>query len=251
MTYLYYILSLALSLAFPQIIQAEWSSQKFPAKDINQLILANGAGRTNISVTDNEEAEVRFEKKRFPKHCALNIELENNTLLAEVEHEKRWSFKRGDCRVNFDIRLPKKVDLNLKLGSGKINIQDTQGDLDLVVGSGDVLANIASGNLSARLGSGTLTVKGLTGSVDLKKGSGETKLSWITVPEKGFIKMKAGSGGADFYLPENAKVQTNIIKASGTLFNEFGDSHDANLNIDIIMGSGNVGIHKIKRQPSS
>lgn len=50
---------------------------------------------------------------------------------------KEGWFNSGECRVDFDTKVPKLISLKLRSGSGNLLVSGTKGKIDYELGSGD------------------------------------------------------------------------------------------------------------------
>ncbi|OGP03870.1 MAG: hypothetical protein A2Z91_06670 [Deltaproteobacteria bacterium GWA2_38_16] len=218
-------------------------TKTFISKEINTLVYKNGSGDAKIIGTDNENLQILAMKNQFHEKCRLTIEKKNHALFIAVDGE--GLLNKGGCNVDFDIQVPKKVSLNLKSGSGNIEINKVQAKLDAKLGSGDLNATLDSCNgLNAKLGSGNLAIQGLNSDANVKTGSGNIELKWARLPEKGAVDIKTGSGTVSLKMPKDSKISTSFKSGSGQLHNYIGDSPDASFKISVFTGSGNLELNK-------
>ena len=77
------------------------------------------------------------------------------------------------CNVDYDLEVPRGVEVVLGLGSGDANISGVSGEVVGDVGSGDLVMRELAGPLSVVTGSGDVTLDGLLGDVDVETGSGD------------------------------------------------------------------------------
>ncbi len=218
-------------------------TKTFISKGINTLVYKNSAGNAKIVGTDNENLRISAKKNKFHEKCSLTIEKKDHELFIAVDEE--GLLNKGGCNVDFDIQVPKKVSLNLKSGSGNIEINKVQAKLDSKLGSGNLNATLDSCNgLNVMLGSGNIAIQGLNGDASVKTGSGNIELKWTSLPEKGSVDIKTGSGNVDLKMPKDSKISTSFKSGSGKLHNYIGDSPDAPFKVSVFTGSGDVELNK-------
>jgi hypothetical protein len=139
--------------------------------------------------------------------------------------------------IDYDISIPSGTALNVKSGSGEVNIDGA-----------------SPRYLSASSGSGNVTAHGVRGTADLSSGSGDIVLDEEAA---GDVKAKSGSGnirihGFDGAL--NARTGSGEIEAFGhltgaaTLSSGSGNVHlhlnpDARFNLEASTGSGDIRVH--------
>jgi DUF4097 and DUF4098 domain-containing protein YvlB len=215
--------------------------KEFEAKGLTRVSVENTSGQVSISATDGAKASVVATKIKFSDQCKMTLNRSDNRLMIKVE-KTSGLLSKGECEVDFQVKVPKAVDLDLITGSGNLTIQGIQGDLVFKLGSGDVSANGRFRNIDGKSGSGRIALKGLIGGGELKTGSGDIDLSFATASLKGEFDLKTGSGNATVQFPKGAKVKTSFEAGSGGLSNELGDHPDAPFKLSMKAGSGNLKI---------
>lgn len=251
-----------LSALYSSTTLATVETQEFEAAGLKTLTLKNLSGDAEISVSENNKAVVSAEKVDFEKACSLKIGQTGSELNIEVE--KTGWFNKARCKVHFKIQVPKAIAMNLKSGSGNIEVTGTKGPISFRIGSGDVEIDAevselegatGSGNVDAtgnigstqlKSGSGTINLTGLTGDTDLKTGSGNLTITYKSAIQKGALSIKTGSGDATVVVPSEMKVLTDFKAGSGRIYNELGDTSDAGFKISMKAGSGDLKIQKLK-----
>lgn len=241
---------------------ASTESQVFDGKGLERLELNNTSGNAKIEVSTDGKAHVTATKIDFSSICSLTIDREGKAVVATVK--ALGLFSTGICKVNFAIKIPETLALDLEVGSGNISVNSTKGAIDFRAGSGDIeLNDVESAKVVGRVGSGTIKAKGSIGSVDLKSGSGnielsglrgdtkidtgsgDMKLTYNAVPQQGQAELKTGSGDTTVYLPPSTKVRTMFETGSGKLSTEIGDSPNAPFTVSVKSGSGNLKVKKL------
>lgn len=206
---------------FSSIAYSSIESSTFSAKGLDKLKLKSMSGNVKVSLSEDGNAYVAANKVEFDGNCKLKIERSSNEL--EVEVKSRNHFKGANCKVNFDIKVPKQIDLDVKISSGNFDSQGTKGKIDFKIGSGDAVVKAESMKLEGKSGSGSINISGMidtldiktgsgsidvagaTGSTYLKSGSGDLKVQYKTAPQKGELDIKTGSGDATVHFPNGMK----------------------------------------------
>lgn len=220
-------------------------TKEFSASDIVRVELSSQTGNVKIIGEETDKVKVEIERIKFDHDCVLNMK--KNGKVLEIENEAKSFFTNADCEVNFTIRAPKKIDLELKNSRGKIDVAGTSGKLDVKVASGSVLVQSDVKDLTAKAGSGSIEVNGLSGNANVKVGSGDIKLTYAKDPGKGEVDIKSGSGDATLFFPPKMKIHSKVLVGSGEAYNELGDYKDAKFLISFKAGSGTLNI---KESPS-
>lgn len=220
---------------------AATETQEFDLSGITELEVDNSSGNVNVTAITNGKASVTANKKRFGENCKLTIQKKEKTLSVEVE--KSGLFGK-DCDVDFEIKVPKNVAMELETGSGEIRAKGTSGDVEFHTGSGSVHIEGEIKKLSGKTGSGDISITGLTQGGDLKVGSGSIRLSYDKSPTSGELDIKSGSGNAEVFFPQGTKLRTSFVAGSGELINEIGDNADGKFKVSMKTGSGNLHLKK-------
>jgi DUF4097 and DUF4098 domain-containing protein YvlB len=221
--------------------QAESETRTFDSQGLTHLTIQNTSGKTTVSTVDGPQAIVEYTKNTFSDKCSLLIEKKNTTLVLQVK--KSGFFSDADCDIDFNVKVPKAINLDLLVGAGKLSVTGTQGDLNFTLGRGDIVADGSFRKIDGKAGSGTVEIKGLTGGGELKTGSGKINLTFAKEEIlKGELSLKTGSGDATLMFPKSAKIKTNYRAGSGKLVSELSENPDADFEVSMRAGSGNLKI---------
>jgi hypothetical protein len=216
-------------------------TQEFDSKDLNKVVIENKSGKVSVTASEGAKATVLITKHKFSEECKLTVEKDKTKLILKV---KRGFFSSAECEVDFEVKVPKKVDVDTFVGSGNVDIQGVQGELEFWQGSGNYKADGEFRDVDGKAGSGSVDIKGLTGTGDLKMGSGNASLKFAKIPtSKTEFSMKVGSGDVDVLVPKGGKFKSSFKAGSGELTNEVGDTPDSPFTISMAAGSGNLKIH--------
>lgn len=220
--------------------------KSFTIEGLEILEVKNGSGDVDIEASNLKTAEVVANKIQFGTHCQLEMKRSGSKLIVEAK-QKGW-IKKGNCQVSFKIKVPKRIKLDLKVGSGDLEVEGTSGPVEVRVGSGEVDIEANVEQLLARSGSGDVEVEGLVGNADVRSGSGDLSLTYFKAPKSGKLEIKTGSGNAKVQFPADTKIRSGFMAGSGKLYNELGDSKDAGFEVKMMAGSGNLKIEKLKKK---
>ncbi|MEZ4870711.1 MAG: DUF4097 family beta strand repeat-containing protein [Bdellovibrionales bacterium] len=219
---------------------AEVVTKEFQGSDLKELKVFNLSGDIVVSASKGNQAKVIANKTTFEPNCNLIIDKRGALLMVEVS--RNGIFESDICNVHFNIEIPEKISLNIKSGSGDLEIFGTKGNVALKSGNGDTKISAEVIDLQANLGSGSIEVDGIVGSADLETGSGDISLNYAIAPQSGEVEIKAGSGNAVLIFPKDTKLSTKYSSGSGDLVNDLGDSTDAQFKVSMKAGSGNLKI---------
>ncbi|HOW45229.1 MAG TPA: hypothetical protein PK919_08675 [Candidatus Aminicenantes bacterium] len=198
-------------LSFLALVQAAESRETLtlPAGGLKALAIDCGAGylkvrgqeglesievAATLRVSGANEAELReFRKERV----TLKIEKAgvNAVLAARIDDSFDLSklFGGRDAVIDLDVRVPRRLDLDIEDGSGDAEIRDIDGRLDLEDGSGDARMADIRGDAVIEDGSGDLFLERMGGRVKIDDGSGDIELK----DAGGAVAIEDGSGSID------------------------------------------------------
>ncbi|WP_373496293.1 DUF4097 family beta strand repeat-containing protein [Aquiflexum sp.] len=100
----------------------------------------------------------------------------------------------GNVRTkgHIKIRGPQSVELDMKAGSGSVNVDKVTGDItNLNVGSGSIKGSNINGDVYAKAGSGSIRLSDINGDVKGQIGSGSAEITSVS----GSLNYNSGSGG--------------------------------------------------------
>lgn len=213
----------------------------FDSKGLSEVVVENTSGKVTVMSTEDGKATVGALKNRFSDKCKMTMDKSGRQLVVKVEKNK-GEFSAEDCDVDLQVKVPKKMDLKVIAGSGKLTINDVEGELEFKNGSGSLVAIGKFSKIDGKTGSGKVIVKGLTGGGEIKSGSGEVDLTFATSALKGEIDIKTGSGSANLSFPQGTKIKTKYKAGMGSYSNQLGETPNAPFEVSMKTGSGNLNI---------
>ena len=141
---------------------------------------------TIVVDSDDPEEAVKFIENRL--HLELTSDGERAELMVGFNPGWGWG---GEARVDLDVRIPARLDLEIDDGSGPVKIRDVTGSVRIDDGSGAIeVAN--SGAVDIDDGSGSISLEN-TGAVKVDDGSGSITI----VAAAGDVYVEDGSGTID------------------------------------------------------
>lgn len=222
-----------LTLAFPawagthtKIINLETPTDGVQKFDLDcgagMLIIKGGHSTNKIMV----EAEIEVEgidsddlEDFIKDRVKLTLNRSGNrvTLHSDVNNDS-WRWRRA--RINLMVRVPDNIDLDVRDGSGSIEISDIKGSLRIDDGSGSMDINRVSGDMTIDDGSGSIELREVDGNLDIEDGSGSMSLRNVT----GNITVRDGSGsitinqvGGDVNIRESGSGGLSIRNVKGSV----------------------------------
>lgn len=213
------------------------------SKNLSEVFVKNTSGEVSISSCDGEKAIVLIKKNKYSDSCKMSVTRSGDKLLVSQEKGKSVLGKPiGDCDVDFELKVPRNVDLNLVSNSGQLSVAGITGALSYKIGSGNITADGFFKNIIGKSGSGKVDIKGLTGGAEIEIGSGEIALNVQNTMTEEKLNIKAGSGNINLFFQKSAKIKTSFKAGSGEISNEIGNSEDALYQVSVSTGSGDLNI---------
>jgi DUF4097 and DUF4098 domain-containing protein YvlB len=155
----------------------------------------------------------------------------NEVHIGDVPPEIRHLF--NNIRIDYDVTAPKSVALNLRSGSGDIEVDNlgrflkaqtgsgsvrahgVAGPSELQTGSGDIeLGESAAAEVRTSTGSGSIRVHGLDGPFTARTGSGDIEADGTIT---GSSHLQTGSGSLRLHLGPNAHFDIDASTGSGDI----------------------------------
>jgi hypothetical protein len=143
-------------------------------------------------------------------------------------------FGRKSGLINLDVRVPKKMALDIDDGSGFIEIYNIDGDLDMDDGSGSLEINGVSGDVDIDDGSGSIEIENIGGNLNLDDGSGGIEVTKVG----GDVDIDDSSGSMSVY---DVKGSVVVSDGSGSILID-GVGQDVHIKRS---GSGGLTIRNV------
>ncbi len=157
----------------------------------------------------------------------------NQVHIGDVSPEDRHLY--NNITIDYEISAPKGVALNLRSGSGDIEVDNIGRFLKAETGSGSVRAHGIGGPAELHTGSGDVDMEqSSAGEVKASTGSGSIRLHSLN----GALTARTGSGDID----ADGKIagESRLQSGSGSIrLHTNGSSH---FNVDASTGSGSIRI---------
>lgn len=217
---------------------------EFDSAQIKEIEIQNSSGLIKVQGGTAGKTTVAFDKIKTEGTCITEAKLKGDKL--KVVAKAKGFLKTGNCEINITVNGPAAVELDLSSGSGAIEVAGVKGEVEYKAGSGNVNISGEIEKIDGKAGSGSATIKGLKGSAELKSGSGAIDITYTSVPDKGELDIKTGSGRTQVALPAGAKFKSDIKTGSGKATNELGESREAQFKVSFRAGSGDLLIKKVE-----
>lgn len=204
------------------------------------------SGDINVTSNTSSKVIVNYKKKKWSDHCTLSF----NQVGAELEikvDKKMTFFQKVDCKVDFDISMPKRVELEIENSVGAINFNNIYSKTSVELGSGVVsVVNSNIPSLDLEIGSGTVKLDGEFTELEADFGSGSLNATLTNVVKGSKFKFNFGSGSASLNVPHSITTNVKFESGVGTLTNNTKTSKNSDMNIEFRAGSGSLIINSKK-----
>lgn len=170
--------------------------RSFAAEPITRARFETGSGELRIdgrSGAGSVElvADYKGSDRAVLEDLKLTAEVRGGTLVVKTESLSS-SWFRG-ARIDLTVTLPSRLPLELRDGSGNIDVSGMDAELTIQDGSGSIDIARVGGNIKIDDGSGSIQVRDAGGEVAINDGSGSIEVEHV----RGGVRIEDGSGGID------------------------------------------------------
>jgi hypothetical protein len=225
------------------------------AGSLTELVANTGAGKlTVVGVKELTEIVVHadiytqsLDQDDIEIKLSLTRKGDKAYLLSQIHSEH---FLGESPFIDLLVKVPSTLALNIKDGSGSIQVDDVSADIELTDGSGSIVMNHI-GTLALVDGSGSIIITKATGAITLQDGSGSIDINQAS----GAIDLQDGSGSiqinnviGDVTIDDGSgSIKVNQVQGIVAIKDGSGGIEVANTKGLIIhsAGSGSVDYHDI------
>jgi len=202
----------------------ETFKKRIPFREAGYLELSNSNGNVDVKSWDNSEVEIiaykkvrassKDEAEKFLNELKIDIVQSADEIKIETitPHSLKsgggffdWLFGSANhsFSVEYEIKVPKSIDLNIKTTNGKIFCQQIKGRL--------------------RLGStnGKITARQIEGLVRASSTNGSLDIELLSVPADEEINFSTTNGSITLHLPENYGAKIDLQTTNGHIDSDF------------------------------
>lgn len=238
-------------------------TRTFTLNGHGKLIVDNGSGHVHINSTSGHRVTVhatQFSSGIFNVSDQVQLAMNQDGNIISVTQIPSTI---GGLSYDLDITVPDSIDLQIKDGSGDIQVSNINGNTKVQDGSGDIQANHLGGNLDLQTGSGTIRADHLSGQITLQTGSGDIEVNQVELQSDGSLhtgsgdirvqgtldanahyRLESGNGGINLTLPSASAFQLSTNSGSGSIHSDFSSTPDAYSSLDLHTGSGDITVRK-------
>ncbi|MBV1910817.1 MAG: hypothetical protein KUG78_16075 [Kangiellaceae bacterium] len=169
-----------------------------PAGNAKVFEIDAAAGFLKIVGDDSlSEIKITADILAFDDDIELNLESSGDRieLTADANYKNYTNWNGNGPKIDLTIRVPSHIKLEIKDGSGSIEIKEMGNSIAITDGSGSIDILRVKGDLNIDDGSGSLDISDITGNVVIEDGSGSIEIEQVT----GTLNIDDGSGGLDVF----------------------------------------------------
>jgi hypothetical protein len=200
--------------------------EKLEQIEVEAVLDARGISESELPEFKKENVILKLEKRG-----------DQAVLIARIDEDFSFGMLFGghDAHIDLEVRLPRRLALDVEDGSGNITIRDLGNGLELEDGSGDIKLDGIGGQVEIDDGSGDMILANLKGKVEIDDGSGDIELK---------------DAGGDVFV-EDGSGQMELINIAGSVEIDDGsgdiviDGVEKDVTIEEA-GSGGLEIRNVK-----
>lgn len=177
----------------------QWdSSYREPAAGITTLRIDGDNGRITVRGADTDEITVRAEVSRGLFGIDESAERVGDRYVVSADCPplgNEW------CSVEYDVVVPRGMDLEIDAENGSATISDIDGSIDVSSNNGRVELRDVTGSVIARSNNGRVIGTGLSSpSADVGSDNGRVELAFVEAPET--VEVSTDNGSVDIAVPD-------------------------------------------------
>jgi DUF4097 and DUF4098 domain-containing protein YvlB len=204
-------------------------------------------GSIAITGWDKDEVEVKvYLSGRDWESC--DIEFDENSSGLEITSDFDSYRRNRRARVEFEIKVPKKFDLDLETNGGEIELDNVEGDLQGKTLGGSLDLQNLKGDIYFRTNGGSIDCSNIKGEADLKTNGGSINCSDSEINGRahtngGSVRMRNVAG--DFKCTTNGGrvIYDNDENFAGKSINDVIRIKTHGGNIDVVEAPKGADVH--------
>jgi DUF4097 and DUF4098 domain-containing protein YvlB len=186
---------LLLLIPLPAQSPDQWAKD-FKVNGTPHLRVETGDANIHISASDSEsntiQARITTHNWKIGSDGIQIIDRQNgDEVQLEIRFPRRWArMDLGNRRVDVELRVPRRANLNIKTGDGNIDLDGINGEVNLQSGDGHLMISDVEGKVQANTGDGPVKMDGCKGEVWLHTGDGRIEVDAF----EGALHAETGDG---------------------------------------------------------
>ncbi len=200
----------------------ETFKKKIPSENITSVSVYNQNGSIEVESWAEDQIEIIAYKKvrasnrekaeKLMEYLEIEIDKSGGNLRIETIHPRKnkdneggfisWLFSLGDnggASVDYVIKVPQKMDLDLHSTNGGLNVSNCEGTIDLKTTNGKIVA------------------EDIIGSTNCRTTNGSIKAYLDKVYPKENMTFKSTNGSIKVYLPRNINADVEAKTTNGSI----------------------------------
>jgi putative adhesin len=203
---------------------------------VRSLDIDNAAGSVKVIASDRNDIVIDGEVLRSLAKPTHHERVNGDVL----EIGATCNSLGGFCSVDYDIQVPRDVDVRVRASGGGVRVSNVTGDLDLRSSGGGVRVEGATGTLFLRSSGGGITAIGLQSTVvDASSSGGGVGLEFLEEPVN--VSATSSGGGVTVVIP-NTRATYNIKASSsaGSVSRDVRSDPESSRRIHVSSSGGGV-----------
>ncbi len=199
-------------------------------QNVNGNIVVESWDQDSVEVFAEIEVKAgnRLTAEEFMEEVHMEIDYRPNRLSVKPDYPKAeggssfwdWIFGRSKPQVNvqFNIKVPSKMNLDLESVNGKVHIENTEGEFRLRTTNGPILANQVTGSIRGRTVNGSLHIQ------------------IVHMSQTDEVVLQTTNGNIDLALPETIQADIDVSTVNGRISTDFPLEVQGSMNSKKIRG---------------
>jgi len=190
----------------------ERESKSFAVGNAPRVLIKTFDGSINIQPTDQPTVSFTAVKRARDEQAMRAVRLRAEQTSAGVqiiaEFDKTQEHRHGTgAVVMLDVYVPRRANVNVKSGDGRLRLSGIEGEIELNTGDGSVEVSDSKGQLRAETGDGRVRIFNFDGTATVKTGDGRISLDGRFTQ----LSARTGDGAISLTLPAdaNARIETD------------------------------------------
>jgi hypothetical protein len=228
-------------------------SKKVSAEDVQKIIVNNVDGDINIRTQNSNEINITAEQlvtassmedaRTFARQMSINVYKNGDVLRVETVFPHSMSKEIGEVRVDYEIEVPKVMDIEVSNTNGDVTVENTDGGIDIATTNGDVIVDSVSGDVEVTNINGKITLSDIDGGVDANSTNGNLTISIRSATVN--CEAKTTNGDITLYIRHDASTQGTVRTANGKIESDFSSERpqrEGRLEFELGSGDGKLDI---------
>jgi DUF4097 and DUF4098 domain-containing protein YvlB len=236
-------------------ITEEMRELSLPANEIEQLIVATGAGDLRIEGVEGLEtieATATIRRSTGPESVVFELVGEGGEAYLNGDFESKFAIGPVTRSMDVVVKVPQGISLTIADDSGDAWVGDVGGEVIIEDDSGELRVERIGGALTITDDSGDIDVRDVGGAVTIGDDSGELRVENVA----GALTIADGSGniyvrsvgGALVIQDDEGRIEASGIGGSATVADDSGDIAIDGVGGDLLLeedGSGDFTFENV------